>query len=72
MSNNLDYYINKNNWPNDLDEAKSFAHDAVSIWKYKEKAPEFMAKIDRAPSVAEVQKLVVYSFLSGEGNASIR
>lgn len=67
MSNNLEYYINKANWPSDLENAKVFAHDAISAWNFKEKAPEYIAKVDRARSLQEVQRIIIFTFLSGEG-----
>lgn len=68
----INYYADQSNWPNTLDDARLFAHEAISNFKWKKKAPEFKAKIDRAKNVKRVQEVVIYALLSGEGNAVIK
>lgn len=63
----LEYYADQNNWPSDLSDAKEFGKDALKDWKWKKKAPIFMAQIDRAKTVKRIQELVIYTLLSGEG-----
>lgn len=66
-SKELEYYANKDNWPSDLEKAKEFAKGALKKWKWKEKAPKFISKIENASSVSKVQELVLNTMLSGEG-----
>jgi len=68
----LEDFINQDNWPTDLVAAKEFASEAIRKWKWKEKAPKYLARISRATNVQELQRLVVNTLLSGEGQSVIR
>lgn len=68
----LEFYIASQNWPNDLAEAKEFATQAINAWKFKGKKDKFIRKIEQATSVVELQRMVCYTFLSGEGKAAIK
>lgn len=71
-SEELEYYVNEANWPTDLEAAKEFAKEAVLKWQWNEKKPRFIAKIDRARTVKQVQELLIYPLLSGEGMGVIK
>lgn len=65
-------YVNQANWPTELAQAKEFAKEAVTTWKWKEKAPKFIAEIERATTVKRLQEIVIYPLLSGEGLKAIK
>ncbi len=65
-------YVNSANWPTELDPAKEFAREAVSKWIWKDKAPDFLVKIDNARTIHQLQEIVIYPILSGEGNAVLK
>jgi len=63
----LDQYVNASNWPTDLEEAKTFAREAIEQFKWKEKVPGFLRQVDKATTVARLQEIVIYPLMSGEG-----
>ena len=68
----VEWFVNKNNWPQDLEYARAFAHEAVNTWKWKRKSETIKQEIDAATSVARLQQLVIYPLLSGEGLTVIK
>lgn len=72
MKKDLTKYANQANWPSDLNAAKDFAREAVTTWKWKEKAPKFLAEIDEARTIKRLQEIVIYPLLSGEGMKAIK
>lgn len=68
----LEKYAAAANWPSDLSAAKEFARQAINEWDFKQKAPEFLAKIDRATTIKRLQELIIYSMLSGQGHGVIK
>lgn len=68
----LAFYANKDNWPGDLEQAREFARKAINEWDWKEKTPKFLAKVDAAKSVAQLQNIVLMPMLSGEGLGVLR
>ena len=69
---NLEDYANASNWPTSLEEAKQFAHDAISHFKWKNKIPVFAQQIETATTIKRLQEIVIYPILSGEGMKSIK
>lgn len=65
--NDLNHYVNKNNWPTDLEPARLFAREAIIKWIYKEKITRFLRQVDSATSVKRIQEITIYPLLSGEG-----
>jgi len=68
----LSKFVNQNNWPKELEDAREFARDAVMNWKWKEKSPMFLAQIDNAKTVKRLQEIVIFPLLSGEGMKVIK
>ena len=68
----LETYADQSNWPTDLEAAKAFAHEAIAVWKWQQKAPYYKALVDQATSVKRVQEVIIYPLLSGEGIGVIR
>ena len=68
----LEYYVNKDNWPTDLEEAREFARQAISEWKFKDKVEKHLRNVERATSVERLQQLIVQTMLSGEGLGTIK
>lgn len=63
----LSFYVNKDNWPTDLEQAKKFGIEASSKWKWKNKSERFIEEIKNCSSVTRVQQLVIFPLLSGDG-----
>jgi len=68
----LEHYVNAANWPSDVEAAREFAREAINRWAFKEKAPKFLAQIDKASTVKRLQEIVIYPLLSGEGLGVVR
>ena len=67
VSIDLARFVDRANWPDDLNKAKAFAQQAFKQFQWKEKIPQFLSELDRADTVEKVQQLVIYPLLSGEG-----
>lgn len=68
----MEYYINQNNWPTDLTEAKAFAVDCVNSWKFKTKIPAAIRTIENTTSMKKLQQFVINALLSGSGLGTIK
>lgn len=67
MNSNINKYIDKKNWPNDLYDAKQFANQALSEFKFRKKIDKFAADVDAATTVHRVQFIIINAILSGDG-----
>ena len=65
-------YINKDNWPSDIEGAREFAREALECFKYRDEVPKLLKAVEQATCVARVQYIIVNAILSGEGNKVIK
>jgi len=68
----VEFYVDDRNWPQDLDEAKEFAAEAIEAWAFKDKQEKFLMEINACSTLKRVQELVIYPLLSGEGIGVIK
>ena len=68
----MDQYIDQNNWPDNLEDAKVFANDAVDNFKYKDKAPAFKRYIALSRSIEKLQFMIINAMLSGENMGVVK
>lgn len=72
MNPNVYAYVNKDNWPSDLDHAKAFAMEALTTFKFQKKVPQFRAAVEKATTAARVQYIVINAILSGDGYGVVK
>lgn len=72
MNSTINKYINKNNWPNDLNDAKQFAKSALSEFKFRKKIDKFAKDVDAATTVHRVQFIIINAIMSGDGFGVIK
>ena len=68
----METFINKDNWPTELAEAKVFAMQAVDTFAFKDKIPAFKRDIEKATSVNKLQFMIVNAAMSGSGLSVLR
>jgi len=71
-SRGLEQFVNGKNWPTAPDEARVFAKQATSKFKFKEKIPKFNAQLDKMTTVAKMQQLVINAIMAGEGKGVLK
>lgn len=65
-------FINQDNWPTDVDDARAFGLQALKYFRYRDQVPKLTAAVQRATTVQRIQHIIINAILSGEGYRVIK